>query len=178
MNIREKHIGYLRTVELQFRLASAVRLATTLEIQPLELPTEWSHGKHTVRCEEIALHPIQADFAAFHLQRAAIYLMAVQVLKAIKEVIPNAREHSDSCIRSAYQISRMIRNSFTHDPLQPKWAIDSDCRNQTFSVPGVIELDTTSVQGKEFDWRHYGGPLALFRLCQYVRCEILGDNER
>ena len=176
MDIREKHIGFLRNVELQFRLASAVRLATTLERQPLDLPAEWSHGNHTVKYEEIALHPLQADFAAYHLQRAATYLMAVQILKAIKETVPDARTHSNSSIRAAYQISRMIRNSFTHNPLQPVWALDPDCLNQTFSIPGTIQFDTKLLQGKEFDWRDYGGPLALLRLNQYVRCEILGDE--
>lgn len=28
-----------------------------------------------------------------------------------------------------------------------------------------------------FDWRHYGGPLALLRLSQFVRAEILKDAE-
>lgn len=48
MDEREKHIGRLFTAELQFRLASAVRLATTLQALPLDLPQEWSHGQHRV----------------------------------------------------------------------------------------------------------------------------------
>lgn len=36
MSNREKHIQLLFTAELQFRLAAAVRLATTLKVQPLE----------------------------------------------------------------------------------------------------------------------------------------------
>lgn len=44
-----------------------------------------------------------------------------------------------------------------------------------FEVPDVIVLNTRGLHGTPFDWRHYGGPLALFRLCQFVRTEILKD---
>jgi hypothetical protein len=45
-----------------------------------------------------------------------------------------------------------------------------------FEVPDVIVLNTRrGLHGTPFDWRHYGGPLALFRLCQFVRTEILRD---
>jgi len=50
-----QYIRFLRGAELQFRLASAVRLASTFKSQPRDLPIEWTHGKHRVRYEEIAL---------------------------------------------------------------------------------------------------------------------------
>jgi hypothetical protein len=43
----EKQIGLLFTAELQFRLASAVRLATSLGTQPIDLPITWTHGNHS-----------------------------------------------------------------------------------------------------------------------------------
>ena len=49
MTDREYHIQRLFTAELQFRLASAVRLAVTWNRQPLDLPMEWTHGQHRVR---------------------------------------------------------------------------------------------------------------------------------
>ena len=49
MSELEKQIGNLFTAELQFRLASAVRLAVTGNRQPLDLPMEWTHGRHRVR---------------------------------------------------------------------------------------------------------------------------------
>jgi hypothetical protein len=49
------HINCLFAAELQFRLASAVRFAVTMDNQPLDSPLEWSHGKHKVSYEEIAL---------------------------------------------------------------------------------------------------------------------------
>src|SRR5581483_12306621 len=83
---REKHSQYLFIAELQFRLASAVRLATTLERQPLDLPAEWTHGKHRVFYEEIALRPDQADCAACFMHRSATYLIAVAIKDAVRAI--------------------------------------------------------------------------------------------
>jgi hypothetical protein len=44
-----------------------------------------------------------------------------------------------------------------------------------FEVPDVIALNTQGLHGASFDWRHCGGPLAVFRLCRFVRMEILKD---
>ncbi len=84
MTDREKHVGALFTAELQFRLASAVRLATTMGEQPLDLPTKWSHGQHIVTYDEIALRPDQADYAAHFLLRSATYQMAVTIRNAVQ----------------------------------------------------------------------------------------------
>jgi len=173
---RETHIGRLFSAELQFRLASAVRLATTRAVQPLDLPMEWTHGEHRVRYEEVALRQEQADYAADFLHRSATYLMAVAIKDAIRAAVPDPKKSSDLATRSAYQIARLIRNAFAHAPLAPTWSIDPDCQNLVFSVPSVLTLDTTGLQGKSFDWRHYGGPLALFRLSQFVRTRILGHK--
>lgn len=169
----EKQIGLLFTAELQFRLASAVRLAVIGERQPLDLPIEWTHGKHRVEYEEIALRQDQADYAAFFLQRSATYLMAVAVKEAIRVAVPDPKSAQDPSVKSAYQIARLIRNAFAHAPFTPVWSIDLDCRDQRFEVPGVIALDTTDLQGTAFEWRHYGGVLALYRLCRWVRVSVL-----
>ena len=176
MTENEKHIAYLFAAELQFRLASAVRLATTLNTQSLDLPTEWAHGKHSVKYEEIALRQDQADFAAQHLHRSSTFLMAVAMKDAIRAAVNDPKNSPDSAVRSAYQIARMIRNAFAHAPLSPTWSIDKDCRDQVFEIPDIITLDTKGLDGTPFDWRHYGGPLALFRLCRFVRIEILKDQ--
>jgi len=168
-------IRLLKAAELQFRLASAVRLATTTKRQPLDLPLVWTHGKHKVEYDEIALTPEEADYAACSLHRAAIYLMAAQIREAVISAVPNAKEHSDQEVQSVYQISRLIRNAFAHHPLYPTWSIDDDCRDRTVTVGDIIRLDTTSLHNKRLDWRDYGGPLALLRLSQFVRYQILGD---
>ena len=176
MSEREKHIQQLFTAELQFRLASAVRIATALKNQPLDLPMEWTHGSHRVSYEEIALRQDQADYAACFLHRSATYLMAVAIKDAIRAVVPDPKNSADSATQAAYQIARLIRNAFAHAPFVPTWSIDSDCRDKVFSIPDLVTLDTSRLNGTAFDWRHYGGPLALFRLCRYVRINILKDK--
>jgi hypothetical protein len=176
MTGNEKHIGYLFAAELQFRLASAVRLATTLNVQPLDLPTQWTHGKHNVTYDEVALRQDQADYAAHYLHRAATFLMAVAMKDAIRATVNDPRTSTNPDVRAAYQIARMIRNAFAHAPLTPRWSIDKDHRDQVFEVPDIITLDTKDLDGTPFDWRHYGGPLALFRLSRFVRIEILKDQ--
>jgi hypothetical protein len=172
----EKHIAYLFASELQFRLASSVRLATALSAQPLDLPTEWTHGKNSVKYDEIALRQDQADHAAQQLHRSATFLMAVAIKDAIRATVNDPKSSTNSDVRSAYQIARMIRNAFAHAPLSPTWSIDKDCQAQVFEIPDIITLDTKDLDGTPFDWRHYGGPLALFRLCRFVRIVILKDQ--
>lgn len=104
--------------------------------------------------------------------------MAAQIREAIIDAVPNAKQHHDPEIQAAYQIARLIRNAFAHHPLYPTWSIDEDCRNRTFNVRDIISLDTTPLNSKRLDWRDYGGPLALLRLSQFVRYQILGDNSK
>lgn len=183
-----EHVHMLRAAELQFRLASAVKLATGGGTQPLDLPAVWVHGQHQVTHEEVELTDEGADLAAMLLQRAATFLMAIQIQEALTDFANNdARNHPDPNVRAAFEIARLIRNGFTHQPLHPMWSIDPPCRNKVYSVAKaigfgstksvkVIELDTSSLDGKDFDWRHYGGPLAILHLCEFVRVEILGDS--
>jgi hypothetical protein len=177
MSNASEHIQHLRAAELQFRLASAVRLASTFKTQPLDLPLEWSHGRHSVRYSEIALSEADSDYAAWNLHRSATFLMAVAMKDAIRVAVPDPKNHNDSDVRSAYQISRLVRNAFAHAPFDPIWSIDPDCRERVFSVRDLISLDTTGIHNQRFNWRHYGGPLALLRLSQFVRTEILKDVE-
>jgi hypothetical protein len=176
MTDSEKHIGLLFTAELQFRLASAVRLTTSLGTQPIDLPVTWTHGNHSVRYPEVALRPDQADYAAHFLLRSATYLLAVAVKDAIRAVVSDPKASAESDVRAAYQIARLIRNAFAHAPFSPIWSIDPDCRNRVFEIADVIRLDTTDLQGKAFDWHHYGGPLALYRLAQFTRIQVLKDD--
>jgi hypothetical protein len=197
----ESQIQYLFSAELQFRLASAVRLATNGSRQPLDLPMEWTHGQHRVLYEEIALRQDQAGYAAFLLHRSSTFTMAVAIKDAIEALVPGlpkavkaAKNGVDQSIRdvimaitpqpwkcsnddvaTAYHVARLIRNAYAHAPFAPTWMIHAELQNQVFAIPNVIELRTTGLQKTAFDWRHYGGPLALFRLCRFVRTEILND---
>lgn len=55
MKNKAEAIKRLFAAELQFRLASAVKLAVHSEKQPLTVPVEWVHGRHRVKNNEIAL---------------------------------------------------------------------------------------------------------------------------
>lgn len=61
----QKNIHLLKAAELQFRLASAVRLATMEKRQSIDIHLVWTHGKHSVEYHEIALTPKEADYAAW-----------------------------------------------------------------------------------------------------------------
>lgn len=172
----QAQVDLLHTSELQFRLASAVRLATSMEIQPLDLPVVWTHGKHRVSYREIALRQDQGDFAAWCLQRTATYMLAMAVKDAIRTAVADPKNSSNAEVRAAYQIARLIRNAFAHSPFDPVWSIDGDCLGQVFAVRKIVRFDTTNLHGQTFDWRHYGGPLALFRLSRFVRKEFLGEK--
>lgn len=178
MKKKKKVILELKLAELQFRLAVTVRLSVSLETQPLEVPTRWSHGKHyTTTYEEIVLTKEQSDIAADYLKRTATYLMSITIKEALKEIYINPKSHKDKKIVAAYQIARLIRNAFAHSPISPVWHIDPDCRDKKFTIHNIISLDTANLDGKEFDWRHYGGLLALFRLSKFVRIDLLGDTD-
>src|SRR5207253_10110243 len=137
----------------------------------------WSHGKHKVSYSEVALRQDQADFAAWSMHRSATFLMAVAMKDAITAGVPDPKNATNSDVQAAYQISRLIRNAFAHSPFNPVWSIDPDCRDRVFAVRDIIRLDTTGLHDQRFDWRHYGGPLALLRLAQFVRVEILQDTD-
>lgn len=101
--------------------------------------------------------------------------MAVAMKDAIRAVVHDPKTAVDP-VRSAYQIARLVRNAFfAHAPLSPTWSIDPDCRDVVFEVPDVIVLNTQGLHGTSFDWRHYGGSLALLHLCRFVRMEILNE---
>jgi hypothetical protein len=162
---------------------------------------EWTHGQHRVLYEEIALRQDQAGYAAFLLHRSSTFTMAVAIKDAIEALVPGlpkavkaAKNGVDQSIRdvimaitpqpwkcsnddvaTAYHVARLIRNAYAHAPFAPTWMIHAELQNQVFAIPNVIELRTTGLQKTAFDWRHYGGPLALFRLCRFVRTEILND---
>jgi hypothetical protein len=170
-------VEHLRAAEAQFRLATAARLAVTMGHQPLDLPVQWSHGKHSISYSEIAISQDESIFAAWTLQHSTTFLMASAALNAIRAMFENPKSSNSSDVVNAYQIARIIRNAFSHSPFDPIWHIDEDCREKKFELPNVIQLDCNNLDGKPFDWHHYGGPLALLGLSRFVRCNLLGDVE-
>jgi hypothetical protein len=174
---RTFHLWCLGSAETQFRLSTAVRLAATFRRQPKDLPVVWSHGRKAIRYAEIALTEEEVGFGAWGLQRSATYLLAATSLEAIRAAIQNPKASNDPDVVGAYQIARLVRNAFAHSPQMPTWRIDPDCRDLVFEVPNVIKLDTTGIDDKAFDWRDYGGPLAILSLLHFVRREIMNEPD-
>lgn len=169
----QEHVSLLKRAELQFRLTLAVRTACTLGIQPLKVPVVFTFGKKTVTGADMTLSHDEADEAAAVLEHTTTYALALQVVQAIKDVLGKPRDHADSSVRAAFEIARLVRNAYAHQPFQPHWSIDPDCTNKTFEVPGIARIDTTSLAGQRVRWQDYGGMLAMFRLSQYTRSIIL-----
>ncbi len=177
MNDANEHLDNILTAEYQFRLASAVRLATTFERQPLDLPMVWTHGKGKVKYSEIALDKKEADFAAFFLQRSATFILASVSYEAIRESVSYSDDTSIPFV-AALHFSRFIRNSFSHRPFDPIWHIERKYRGRVLRVEDVFEFDTSELDGARFDWKHYGGPLTILGLSRFVRVAIFGQKER
>lgn len=175
---KESILLELKIAELQFRLAAMARLTIFLEEKSLDAPMIWSHGKHTVNYADIFLTQDQSEIAAHYLEQTATYFMSITIKHALEKEFGQIKDHRDSNIVAAYQIARLIRNSFLHSsPMRPIWHIDEDYKDREFIVDGVISLNTKGLDKQPFDWRHYGGLLALFQLSKYVRIELLKDTD-
>jgi len=168
-------VGRLRAAEHQFRLACTVHLAVSNGVQTLDVPMEWTFGRHCVSYEDFGLRDDQADYAAAQLEMTATFVMASTIRDVLVEAFPGTKCHYDPNVVSAYKISRLIRNAFAHSMIDPKWSIDEDCQNKVYEIDSVIRLDTSGINNRYLDWRHYGGPLAIFYLVRYVREVLLQD---
>lgn len=172
---RDALLNRLKLAEQQFRLACTVHLAVINDAQTLDVPVEWSFGKHRVSYADFGLRQDQAPLAAYALEETAMLVLAGAVRDTIVGLFPNARHHADPQIVAVYQISRLIRNAFAHSMVDPVWSIDADCADKTFSIDGVISLCTTGLHGKRIGWPDYGGPLAIFHFGRFVRETLLHD---
>ncbi len=169
MDSKAQHVERIKLAEHQFRLACAVHLAVTNGEQSLDVPLEWTFGKHRVLHPEFALRPDQAPLAASQLEMTAMYVLMGVLRDAIAELFPNPKAHLDPRVVSAYQVSRMVRNAFSHSMIDPVWSIDMDCRGKTFTIDGIMSLDTSGLHGKPIHWPDYGGPLAVFRFGRFYK---------
>jgi hypothetical protein len=169
-------LNCLKSAEQQFRLACTVNLAVCNEVQTLDVPVEWVFGRHRVSYEDFGLRLDQAPAAASQLELTATLVIAVAIRDALIALFHNPKDHESPDVVAAYQISRLIRNAFSHSMLRPTWSIDKNCSERIFSINKVISLNTKELHGQPLDWRHYGGPLALFYFGRFVRETLLGDK--
>lgn len=109
------------------------------------------------------------------MESTATLALASTIRDVIVSSFETPKEHANGDVVAAYQISRLLRNAFAHSMMSPKWSIDADCQNRTFEIGSIISLDTTNLNGQPLHWRHYGGPLAIFHFCRFVRESLLRD---
>jgi hypothetical protein len=171
----EPHVERIKLAEHQFRLACTVHLAVANQIQTLDVPVEWTFGEHRVSYDEFGLREDQAPLAACALEHTSTLVLASAIRDAIVALFENPKEHSNPQVADAYQIARTIRNAFSHSMIDPVWSIDADCRDRRFEIASIISFCTRGLHGKPIDWRHYGGPLAIFRFGRFVR-EVLLES--
>ena len=97
----------------------------------------------------------------------------LQFKLALESAVPDRFKHLNDDFRNAAWIARLIRNAFAHAPFNPSWQFYPECRNRVFEVRDTIRLDTAGIEGAFVERRHYGGPLAVLRLSQFVRERVL-----
>ena len=173
---KDHHIQLLKLAEQQFRLACIVDVHASLETLPLDAPMEQTYGRHRTTWDEFGLRRDQVEYAAPALQFVSTFTMSSAMRQAFADCTPNVRDHQNPDVVAAYQITRMTRNAFAHHMLAPTWSIDRDCQNKVFRIPDVIELNTGQLNGLLFKWEHYGGHLAIWRLSQWIRFNVLDDT--
>ena len=176
MDDPESLVKKLMLAEQQFRLACTVNLAVTNNVQTLDVPVEWTFGKHRVSYEDFGLRADQAELVAPHLEMTATFIMAAAIRDVLVGCFPNTKNHDNQDVVSAYQISRMLRNAFSHSMLAHVWSIDNDCKDRVFAIGNLISLNTSGLHGKSVDWRDYGGPLAIFAFGRFVRESLLENK--
>ena len=127
--------------------------------------SSFSFGVHSLAAAELSLQPHEEAAAFSALEHTSTFLCVNQA-HAVLEKLGNPL--SDETINAAFQIARLLRNSFAHDPFSPTWLFGNSWDNKVLEVPGVIRIDTTGLKGQRVIRAHYGGPLAILKLTQYV----------
>ena len=126
-------------------------------------------GGHTANEKDLKLTKKEENLSVALLHRVATYILVLQIDTVLQHKFQDRFNHKDSNIRSASWIARLIRNAFSHNPFYPQWEFYSECMNKQYGVGEIISLNTSGLNGKPVDRMHYGGPLALLQLSEYVR---------
>ena len=162
----------LATAEVQFKFALALETTVASGAHQFTYLDQFAWGKHAAARVDLALSKEQEELGAALIVHSATYVMAVQMDAAMQDVFPDRFRHSDPDVQAAAWIARLIRNSFAHNPLDPQWQVQPEARGKRYQVEDLIVLDTGGLEGKRVTREHYGGPLALLRLLQFVRARV------
>ncbi len=169
-NLREFHSGLVKDAQMLFKLSLGFS-ATRPELGYLSSFASYQHLAHY---DELKLTRDEEFASAGFFEHVATYTLAVQVDTALEVIYPNRFDSTDATLRSAARIAHLIRNAFAHNPFAPRWKISAVCKNTYYKVGDRIALDTTDLDGKYVEQPHYGGPLALLKLSEFVRVKLAG----
>ena len=172
----EEHARHLRDAERQFKLMISVRTAVSLRTQPRTVPQVVTFGQVRMDSRDLRLSLESADLAAASLEHAATLALCIVAAQAMADTVSD-EQRSDAAINAAFEISRLLRNAYVHQPMRPVWRVGAGCRT-VYEVPGVIRLDASALDGVEVTWQSYGGHLVLLRLSEWIRSNLLNDTKR
>ena len=128
----------LPNAQVHFKLVFGLT-ATRPQINYLDT---FSFGGHVAYRTELALTTEQEEHAFAALEHCGTYLAAVQVHTVLESIHADPFQIPEPEIAAAFQIARLIRNAFAHNPFGPIWEIREAWKDRTFSVPSVITLNT------------------------------------
>ncbi len=167
LELAKFHGELIENAEILFKLS----LGFSATLPQLGYYSTLASYRHTANDADLRLTREEEGIGATLFEHVATYILAVQIDTALGALYPNRFENADQNLCCAARIARLIRNAFAHNPFAPewKWKTNGPCENRQFVVPDIISLDTTGLSGKYVERRHYGGPLALLKLADFVR---------
>jgi hypothetical protein len=170
-NLARFHGQLIKNAQILFKLS----LGFSATLPELNYYSSFASYRHTAQEPELKLTKEEEGFGSTLLEHVSIYTLAVQIDTALEALYPNRLKSADQVLLSSAWIARLIRNSFAHSPFAPLWKIGPSCADKQFTLSNVISLDTSGLNGKDVERRHYGGPLALLRLSEFVREKLERD---
>lgn len=160
-------------IELFYKFALAASSTIISSEVDLKYYGLFTFLSHSVTQQELELTKDEEKIGAQMLEFIGTYMLALQLNEILEKEWGSARLQSpDSEILSISQVVRLIRNAFAHAPLYPIWDISKSAQDQEFNIPTILTLRTHNLHGVKVERRHYGGPLALLKLIQYVRTKL------
>lgn len=169
MNAEELKIDPKFLNELIVHASNQLRLVFGMYhgVTNLEYPGVFTWGRHTVTSEELQLSETEEELAFSSLEHSAIYLAMAQIHTTLETIFDDPFHIENQIASDAFQISRLTRNAFAHNPFAPIWEVREVWRKK-YDVPEIIRIDATNLDGKPVKSEHYGGPLSVFRLLEFV----------
>jgi hypothetical protein len=151
--------------------------------RPIEIapPSIYVWGRHALGRDGLNLPTRRLHECGRYQRLFGVHLLAIEMNAGLEKAIPNRLFDPDQNIRAASEIVRLLRNAFAHDPLRPKWQISARVAGRTLSVECVkpqFKLDTAKLDGQIVQRRHFGGPLALLALSEFVVKLIASHQQR